>query len=230
MPVTFSFGGSGYHFPFMLGVAYGLRTRFELPWDQVSAHCISAGCAGALCLLLCTPREIEQVTLKGILLSHRLESKNYQSNLLKNLLPYRAAAQVGGRIVIGTTETPLLRPRLHTHGYQTQKHLIDKIEASCRIPLITGSWHRELDGGFSHRYAVSDENTVVITLKQYPRSDVYARRGNYFLELLLPPVSEMWDLFELGFQAVNNNYDVIARKIAAGLADTEGGVNFQPRR
>ena len=44
----------------------------------------------------------------------------------------------------------------------------------------------EVDGGFSHQYAVSDANTIVITLKTKQRSDLSDPDASFFSEALLP--------------------------------------------
>jgi len=233
MPVTFSFGGSGHHFPFMLGTAFALKTHFDIPWDEVYAHCISSGCSGAMSLLLCSPDEIEQLAVKGITLAHhsvQQSRKDYYVQLIKHLIPATAYRLVGDRLVIGTSEVPRFQASLHDTGYPTQQVLMDKLHSSCRIPLVTGSWSRELDGGFSHHYALSDENTIVITLKRYPRSDIAARKSSYFLEMLLPSAQRMWDLYEQGIREVEENYEALAVKIANGLRDTNSEVHFKPYR
>jgi hypothetical protein len=231
MPLTFSFGGAGHHFPFMLGVAYGLKTHFSLPWEEVHAHCISSGCAGALALLLCSPAEIEHLATKAITLAHhplQLAHHDYYLQLIKNLIPYGAYQRTGARLVVGTTELPLLRPVLYGEGYASQQRFLDILYASCRIPMITGNWSRELDGGFSHQYAISDENTIVVTLKRRARSDLAARESSYFVEMLLPSAERMWDLYEQGKRVVADNYEHLEEKITAGLADKNGEVRFSP--
>ena len=231
MPVTFSFGGSGHHFPFMLGVAHALKTRFDIQWGDVHAHCISGGCCGAMSLLLYTPKQIHQLAIKAITLAHhplQLQRNDYYSQIMKHLIPATAYKVVGTRLIIGTTS--LFSPLLHHEAYSTQQQLLNKIEATCRIPMITGSWQRELDGGFSHQYALADENTVVITLKRRDRSDIAARTSSFFVEMLLPSAHRMWDLYEQGIQEVDDNYEAIAYKIDRGLQDTRSEVHFTPYR
>ena len=223
MPVTFSFGGSGYHFPFMLGVAYALKQRFSIPWEQVHVHCISSGCAGAISLLLYTPEQIEKLAVRAITLAHcSRTATNTQEylQLIKHILPITASQVLGTRLIIGTTLLPLKRPILYDQGHATQQLLVQRLHASCRIPMITGVWNNELDGGFSHQYAMSDNHTIVITLKEQSRSDLSARKASYFTELLLPSQEDMWALYEQGKKVVAENYDILQTKINKGLQDT----------
>jgi len=215
----------------MLGVVFALKTHFDIPWEEVHAHCISSGCSGAMALLLYTPEEIEKLAVRAITLAHhptQLRHDDYYLQITKHLLAATAYRLVGKRLVIGTSD--IFHPLLHDQGYATQQLLLDKLQASCRIPMITGSWNREMDGGFSHQYALADENTIVVTLKRRDRSDIAARTASFFVEMLLPSAQRMWDLYEQGIQEVEDNYEHLARKIANGLDDKRTEVRFTPHR
>src|SRR5665647_224721 len=89
MPVTFSFGGAGYHFPFMLGVAYGLQSNFVFNPEEIYVHAISGGMAGAIPLLLYSPEEIEQLQGRAVELAHanvNLSHTDYTAKFIQNLL------------------------------------------------------------------------------------------------------------------------------------------------
>ena len=219
MPVSFSFGGAGYQFPFMLGVAHGLKTHFNLNWNQVIAHGNSSGCAGALALLLCTPAEIDQLVLSGVTAAHSRYPQGvecYFTNLIKSMLPTEAATRVQERLVVGQSRLPFFRSRLVTGPFADQAELIDQVYGSCRIPFITGSFNEILDGGFSHQYAVVDQNTIVITLKHKTRSDLSATHNPFFSEIVLPSPEYMMQLYEHGKKVVADNLPALERKIRLG--------------
>lgn len=213
MPVTFSFGGAGRHFPFMLGVAHGLKKQLRVDWSQVYVHCISSGVSGAMALLLCTPDEIERLLLRGIGACHFTNTDYYYINVIKSMLPADAYRRLGNRLIIGHTTLPFFQSSLVTGPFQSQQQLIDNVYASCRIPFLTGTLAGRIDGGFSHQYAVFNDDTIVVTLKKKRRSDIYARDISFFSELLLPTRERMLELFALGQQLVRDNLPALQEKV-----------------
>jgi len=217
MPVTFSFGGAGRHFPFMLGVAHGLRTHLDVNWNEIYVHCISSGISGAMALMLCTPVQIEYLLLRGIEAAHTANIEPLQAyylNIIESMLPSNAYQMVGDRLIIGQTKLPFFQPELVQGPFHSQEQLLSEIYSSCRIPFLTGTLASEVDGGFSHQYAVFDADTVVVTLKRKSRSDVYTQHISFFGEMLLPTRQRMLDLFELGKRTVEAQLPLIRDRIA----------------
>jgi hypothetical protein len=225
MPVTFSFGGAGNQFPYLMGIAHGLRTHFPLDWSQVKVHCISSGCSGAIALLLCTPSQIDELVEKGIYASqttpHR-PSEDYFKALIKSMLPYNAYQLLDGNLSIGQTSSSNMGSIFVSGKYQSQTQLVETMYDSCRIPFITGGTGEMIDGGFSHQYAVYDENTIVLTLKRKRQSDIYLKKYTFFTEILFVSGDEMRVLYEQGKEAVRVNLEMLRGKVERGMMEGEG--------
>jgi hypothetical protein len=224
MPVSISFGGAGQYFPFMMGVAHGLRTHFDVDWTQVHMHCFSSGSSGAMALLICNPSQIDQMVWKGITASqsvHIYPIRGYFINIIKSMMPYNAATLLQDHITIGQTKLPFMRPHLVTGPFSNQGKLLEAIYESCLIPFVTGTVASTIDGGFSHKYATCDVNTIVVTLKGESRSDIVYNKSFFFEEILPPSPAKMLEIYEDGKRAIADNLDLIESKIQAGLRDTE---------
>lgn len=216
----------------MLGVARGLKRHFNIDWRRVKVHSISSGASGAIALLLCSPREIDRIAHQSIEITHSTDpsdKEDYYLTILHSLVPANAIRRLGNRLTIGVTEFPSFQPLLLNSPFRNTQELIEAIYDSCRIPFFTGSFGKRIDGGFSHNYAVSDENTVIITLKNRRRSDIHLNASN-FIELKRPSKEQMHQLYLDGQKLVEDNLDLLAEKIMRGVADKSNTVAFRPAR
>lgn len=210
-PISFSFAGCAWLFPYHLGAIEALRREPAL------AGALYLGASSGSLAAIVAALEIDTQKIMDHTLDFAQDARErrlgpigrmsrYVSQGLQDQLPPNASQLAAGRVKVSVTHLPRFRHELVDVGVcQSRAELISLLLGSCYIPIYyekpvnwSGRWL--IDGGIRNNQPVLDNSTIRI-LPQGPRegkADIHPKVNSSVTDILFPEPERLLQLYVSG--------------------------------
>lgn len=216
-PISLSFAGCAWLFPYHLGAIEALRR------EPAFASALYLGASSGSLAAIIAALDIDTQKIMEHTLAFAEDARErrlgpigrmsrYVSQGLQDQLPHNASQLAAGRVKVSVTHLPRLRHELVDVGVcQSRAELIRLLLGSCYIPIYyekpviwSGRWL--IDGGLRNNQPILDHRTIRI-LPQGPRegqADIHPEVNASMADILFPAPARLAQLYESGREDTGN--------------------------